>query len=153
MTNLFPRRNRSSNPFLPNSNMLPSLFERDALSHLFDKGLLNDSGLPRVDIEDKGSHYSIEADLPGFKKDDVVVEYDQGYLTIHGEHETTEKTEDKDRNFVRKERFSGSFRRSFHVGDMDENDIHGSFKDGILTITLPKTDDNEPKTAKRISLE
>ncbi|AOM84452.1 Hsp20/alpha crystallin family protein [Salisediminibacterium beveridgei] len=152
MTNLFPRKNRSSNPFLPDNSMFPSLFDRDTFSELFNGNLLNDSGLPRVDVEDKGDHYRIEADLPGFKKEDVVVEYDQGYLTIHGQHETTRETEEKDRNFVRKERSSGSFQRSFHVGDIDENDIKGSFEDGVLTITVPKSDD-QPKTAKRISLD
>lgn len=135
------------------SEMFPSIFDRDTLSDFFTGDLLNDSGLPRVDIEDKGDHYNVQAYLPGFKKEDVVVEYDQGYLTIHGEHETTEETEDKERNFVRKERSSGSFQRSFYIGHINENDIQGSFKEGVLTITVPKSIDDEPKTAKRISLD
>ncbi|ADH97820.1 Hsp20/alpha crystallin family protein [Salisediminibacterium selenitireducens] len=153
MTNLFPRRNRSSNPFFPGNSLFPTLFDSGSLSDFFTGDLLNDSGFPRVDIEDKGDYYKIEADLPGFQKDDVVVEFDNGYLTIHGKHETTEETEDKERNFVRKERSSGSFHRSFYVGDINGDDINGSFKNGVLTVTVPKTDKETPDTTKRISLD
>ena len=80
--------------------------------------------------------YLIEADLPGVKKEAVKVEYENHYLTISAKNEDT--VEQKDEDFVRRERHYGEFRRSFYVDNIDENNIAANLADGVLKVTLPK---------------
>lgn len=146
MANLFPRKRRSDRM------NFPSLFEGTQLDDLFDFSFSNT--FPKVDVKDKNSHFEVKADLPGFEKDQVVVEYEDGYLTIKGEQEHTEETKDEQEHFVRKERSYGSFQRSFYVGEIDENDIKGKFNNGLLTLEVPKAEEEEQKQrGKRIDLE
>lgn len=153
MANLFPRKRREESPLFSPNSMFPQIFDDYNLSDFFNKDLMNDTGMPQVDIEDKGDHYELTADLPGFNKDQVVVEYDSGYLTIKGEQEHSEETKDEEKHYIRKERSYGSFQRSFYVGDINEEYIKGKFKDGVLLVSVPKSDEEEKKRGKRIELE
>lgn len=94
-----------------------------------------------TDIIDKENEYEFNIDLPGFDKKDIKVEIDNGQLIVHAKKERS--TEDKkDSKVIRQERYYGEFSRSFYVGDGIENDdIKASFDNGVLTISVPKTED------------
>ena len=90
----------------------------------------------RTDITDKGDSFVLEADLPGFKKDDIKIDLENDRLTIKAErHSNTETTKN---GYVRRERSFGSFERSFDVSGIDTASIKANYTDGVLTLTLPK---------------
>jgi HSP20 family protein len=92
----------------------------------------------RVDLKEDDDKYIVEADLPGINKDAIDVDYNNNYLTISAKREDSK--EDKNENFIRQERSYGELKRSFYVDNVDENAISASFKDGVLTVNLPKTE-------------
>jgi len=99
---------------------------------------------PRVDIAETDKEFSIKAEIPEVKKEDVKVTVDNGILTIRGERK--QEKEEKDKKFHRVERFYGSFTRSFTLPDnVDESKIEASFKDGMLNLTVLKTEGTKPK--------
>jgi HSP20 family protein len=99
---------------------------------------------PRVDIAETDKEFSIKAEIPDVKKEDVKVSVDNGVLTIKGERK--QEKEEKNKKFHRVERFYGSFTRSFTLPDnVDENKIEASFKDGMLNLIVPKTEEIKPK--------
>lgn len=99
---------------------------------------------PRVDIQETEKDFVISAEIPGIGKDDVNVDIADGILTIKGERK--QEKEEKGKIFHRIERSYGSFRRSFTLPDnVDENKIKASFKDGMLSLNIPKTPKTEPK--------
>ena len=100
---------------------------------------------------DNGKEYVLQAELPGFKKEDIHVDIEDGYMTISAERSNeTEKKDDKG-NFVRRERSYGSFSRSFDISSVKTEDITGEYKDGVLTLTMPKKEENVP-TSRRIEI-
>jgi HSP20 family protein len=95
--------------------------------------------MPSVDISETGASYLIKAEIPGVTKEDVKVTIQDGMLTIQGERR--QEKEEKDKKFHRIERSYGSFVRSFSVpGDADESAVKAEFKDGMLNVTLPKSE-------------
>jgi len=90
----------------------------------------------RVDIRESNEAYFIEAELPGVKKEDINVEYNNNYLTLSAKRE--DKATNIEGNFVKRERHFGELKRSFYVDDIDENKIEASFKEGILRVVLYK---------------
>lgn len=94
--------------------------------------------LMRTDIEDDGTNYIIDVELPGYKKENVRAELKDGYLTIYAE--AAGSAEDgENRSFIRRERYSGSCKRSFYVGSqLRQEDIKAAFENGILRLTVPK---------------
>jgi HSP20 family protein len=108
----------------------------DFFSDNFFAPVRSNTHLFRTDIKDDGNRYIIEAELPGFEKDEIKVDYDQQYLTISAQREAVNK-EEKD-HYIRQERLFGEFVRRFYVEDIDRNMIEASFKNGILTISCPK---------------
>jgi HSP20 family protein len=99
---------------------------------------------PAVDVRDEGDSVVIHAELPGIKQEDIDIELTGDTLTLRGERkfEDTEKS----KNYVRIERSYGSFQRTFNLGVPVQNDkVAASYKDGILTITLPKSEAVQPK--------
>ena len=94
----------------------------------------------KTDIKDNGNEYLLEADLPGFKKEDVQAELKDGYLTVNAETKTeTSEGDEKKGTWVRKERFEGKCSRTFYVGeDVKEEDIKARFENGTLVIDVPK---------------
>lgn len=92
----------------------------------------------RTDIRDEGENYLLEADLPGFKKEDIHVDLEGDCLTICAERHSEYEDEDKKQGYVRCERSYGSYRRSFDVSGVNTDRIDASFADGVLKLTLPK---------------
>ena len=110
----------------------------------------------KTDITDEGDHYTLKADLPGFKKDEIKVSLEDGYLTIEAAKGLDEdEQEKKSGKYIRKERYAGSCQRSFYVGDnLTQEDIKGEFKHGILTLNVPKKEAKPAvETNKYIAIE
>ncbi len=98
--------------------------------------------LMKTDIKEKDDSYIIEMDLPGFKKDEVKVSLENGYLTISAARGLDKDEEDKDTGrYIRRERYAGACERSFYVGgDVKREDIKAEFQHGILKLTIPKAE-------------
>jgi len=105
----------------------------------------------KVDVQDMGDHFLLEADLPGVKKEDIKINLDGQYLTISAE-QNVEKTEER-KNYVYKERSYGSCRRSFDVEGIKTDEIKGKFKDGVLSLTLPKREKKPEPEPVEIEIE
>ena len=101
-----------------------------------------------TDIRDEGAHYLLQADLPGFQKDEISVELQNGYLTIQAAKGLDRDQKDQEGRYIRQERCTGSCARSFYVGkELEPKDISAKFENGILSLHLPKADAKklEPK--------
>ncbi len=96
----------------------------------------------RTDILDKGDHFVLQAELPGFSKEDIHIDIDGDYLTIQAEHKS--ENEEKKENYIRQERHYGSYARSFNVAQINTDKIDASYKDGVLELKLPKRDKTVP---------
>ncbi len=106
----------------------------------------------RTDIRDEGDHFLLEADLPGFNKEDIHVDLDEGSLTITAERRSDFEQKDQKGNYVRCERSYGSYARSFDTSGIDTEHITAAYKDGVLKLTMPKLQKPEP-TTKRLLIE
>ena len=101
---------------------------------------------PSVDIEEKQNSYLIKADLPGVDKENIDVKLENGILSIRGEKRTETET-GKDSKQHRRERFHGTFARSFTLPDAVKADqVDASYKDGVLSLVIPKQDEAKPKS-------
>ncbi len=118
-------------------NFFDGLF--DEMLPLFHKsGMDTEFFSPSVDVEAQDDHYVITADIPGVQKDDISLSLANGILTLEARKEENKDEHQKGR-LIRQERRSGSFARSFSVGThVTEKDITAAFKDGVLTVTLPR---------------
>ena len=125
------------------------------LDEFFDdmfSGVSNTS-LMRTDIREKDGKYFLDIDLPGFKKEDITISLYNGNLTIKAEHLVSDEEKDEKGNIIRQERYSGSCNRSFYVGEaIKEEDVHASFKDGILTVDFPSEKKKEEQEKKFIEI-
>ena len=152
--------------------LMPSIFDEDVFDDLFnvfpfyndkderklEKKLYGRRGrnLMKTDIRETNQAYEMEIDLPGFKKEDVKVSLENGYLTISAEKGMEdEDTEKKHGRYIRRERYAGTCERAFYVGDdVRQEDIKGEFKHGILKLTIPNKDAKpEVETKKYIAIE
>ncbi|MDT2597597.1 Hsp20/alpha crystallin family protein [Enterococcus dongliensis] len=104
-----------------------------------------------VDIRDLDDYYEVKADLPGFEKEEISVHYSNDLLSIDAEHTAENEVKD-DGRFVRRERSSSAYRRQFVVKNIIEEKISAKFKNGVLTLQLPKADDEEKKN-KAITID
>ena len=137
--------------------MLPAVFGENLFDDFFDDAFLapvfhtrnplygkNAAHIMKTDIREKDGSYELDVDLPGFKKDEVQLNLENGYLTISAEKSLNrdEKGEGKEKDegrYLRRERYAGRCSRSFYVGDaLQPSDISASFEDGILRISMPK---------------
>ena len=108
--------------------------------HAFEAG----DWCPRVDVSETDQYFQISAEVPGVNKEDVKINVEDGVLTIHGERKV--EKEESNLKMHRTERFYGSFSRSFSLpANVDENKIEASFKDGLLNLQIPKTEEAKPK--------
>jgi len=126
--------------------LMPSIFNNNFVDNFFDDMFRwpanyrkADSTVMRTDVKDLGDKYELSMELPGYQKEDIKAELKDGIMTITAEKKQNNDEKDTDGNYIRRERYYGSCQRSFQVGEaLTEEDIHAEFKDGILSITLPK---------------
>ena len=120
--------------------MIPRRHDFDLFEDMFGDSFFNEgeSKLMKTDIKEKKDEYIIDIDLPGYDKEGIKLNIQDGYLTVHAQVNKEENNEEKGK-FVRKERYSGECSRSFYIGeDITEEDIKAKFKNGTLTIEVPK---------------
>ena len=136
-------------PFASKNNLAK---KEDAFSRLFDifnepffnspmtamQEWMSGMGTFKVDVKDNGSSYQLVADLPGIKKEDVFLDYENGYLTIQAKVDQEKEEKDEANKYVCRERYCGNVSRSFYIGDIDKETINAEFRDGILTVDMPK---------------
>lgn len=103
----------------------------------------------KCDIYEKDDKYFLEMDIPGIKKENINIDCENGYLTISATHEET--SDDEGKNYIRKERYYGSFERQFYIGEVDEDSIKAEFNNGILKVVVPKKE--EINTKKKIEID
>ena len=106
----------------------------------------------RTDIRDDGDKYVMESELPGIEKEDIKLDINGSQLTIAAEHSTNNDEKDDKGNYIRRERTFGSYKRSFDIGDINTDAISAEYKNGILTIELPKKASEAP-VAKRLEIK
>ena len=142
--------------------MLPSIFSTNLFDDFFGFPFYYDNraedkaekklyghhaaNLMKTDIKELDNGYELEIDLPGFKKDEIKAELNNGYMTISAAKGLDEDEQDKKTGkYIRRERYAGACQRSYYVGeDITEEDIKATFEHGILTLFVPK---KEAKTA------
>jgi HSP20 family protein len=119
-------------------------FFREIFDDLFDMPIMKSGDIMRSDIYEEDDNYVVEMDIPGFNKEDLLVDYNNGYLNIIAKKETEQE---KNKNYIRRERYYGEYKRSFYVGDIDESLIKANFENGILKVIFPKKqlEDNSKK--------
>ena len=135
--------------------LMPSIFGENLFDDFFDFPYWDDKeerklekklyghrakNLMKTDIRETDTDYKLEIDLPGFKKDEVKVALENGYLTISAAKGLDQDEQEKETGkYIRRERYAGACERSFYVGDgLATEDIKGEFKHGILKLTIPK---------------
>ena len=146
--------------------MLPAVFGENLFDEMFDdmmrrmhsmeKALYGKHAraIMKTDVRETDGSYELDIDLPGFKKEEVTLKLDQGYLTIEAAKGLDKDDKDKEGRYIRRERYSGACSRSFYVGDsVTQKDISAKFEDGILKIHLPKAAPQLPEQPNRILIE
>ena len=137
----YSRKNHSVyNPFQDFDDLEKAFFSDRSLGEL------------KTDIKDLGESYALEADLPGFKKEDIHVDVKDNTLSITAERHSEFEQKEKKNSYLRCERSFGSYSRSFDVSGIDCANIKAAYKDGVLTRTLPKQKKEEP-TGRRLEIE
>ena len=108
----------------------------------------------KTDIREHDDGYEIDIDLPGFKKDEINVELDDGYLTISTEKSLDKDEEKKHGRYIRRERYAGAQQRSFYVGDaLTQEDIKAKYEHGILKLSVPKKVAQAVESSSHIAIE
>ena len=108
----------------------------------------------KTDVRETDSGYEVDIDLPGFKKDEINIQLDNGYLSISAAKGLVKDEQDKEGKYIRKERYAGSMSRSFYVGNaITQDDIKAKYESGILRLSVPKKAAEEIESAKRIAIE
>ena len=145
--------------------MVPSIYGENMFDEIFGDGFFGSHNplfgkharnLMKTDIRetDDAKGYRFAVELPGFKKDEIEVQLENGYLNISAAKGLDKDETDKKGKYIRKERYAGSMSRSFYVGDdITENDIHGKFENGILTLDVPKKEAKAVETKKHKTIE
>ena len=108
----------------------------------------------KTDIRETDGSYELDVDLPGFKKDEIQVQLKDGYLVLSAAKGLDKDEKDKEGNYIRKERYSGSCQRSFYVGEgVKQEDLKAAFNNGILTVAVPKEVQKPVEEKQYIAIE
>ncbi len=119
----------------------PYMKEFDNMEHDMERKLYGRkaSRMMKTDIREKDDNYEVAIDLPGFKKEEITVELDNGYITISAAKGLDKDENDKKGKLLRQERYAGSMTRSFYIGEnVTKEDIEATYRHGVLTLTVPK---------------
>ena len=148
--------------------MLPSVFGEnlfdDSLSDFFGFGRMmpqisselygkHAKNLMKTDVRELDGSYELDVDLPGFKKDEVTVDLQDGYLTISAAKALDKDESDQKGKFLRQERYAGSMSRSFYVGDVKPEDVKAKYESGVLTVLIPKEEPKKLTSSSKIAIE
>ena len=108
----------------------------------------------KTDVKETDTGYEVDIDLPGFKKDEINAQLDNGYLTISAAKGLDKDEKDKKGKYIRKERYAGAMSRSFYVGEgITPEDIKAKYEDGILRLSVPKKEAKAVENKKYIAIE
>ncbi|MCR4923353.1 MAG: Hsp20/alpha crystallin family protein [Lachnospiraceae bacterium] len=114
----------------------------------------NAAHVMKTDVHEKDNGYEVDIDLPGFKKDEIGLSLEDGYLSVSAAKSLDNDKKDEKGKMIRQERYSGSMQRSFYVGDaITEEDIKAKFEDGVLKLSVPKKDAGKLPEKKMIAIE
>lgn len=128
-------RNNVFNDFMdPMSNFLDGL----------GRNIVNSSKM-KTDVIENDDEFEVKAELPGFKKEDININYENDTLTIHAIHDLNKEQKDEDGKLIRSERTSSDVSRSFYLPDADTDKIGAKYDGGILDIMVPKSAEKESK--------
>ena len=147
--------------------MLPSIFRDNLFDDMFDFDFDKEfdrmmrplygkhaQNMMKTDVRETGNSYELDIDLPGFKKDEITIQLDNGYLSISASKGLDKDEENKNGKYIRRERYAGAMNRTFYVGDnLTQQDIQTKFEDGILKISVPKKDVQQIEQNKYIAIE
>ncbi|MBR0474211.1 MAG: Hsp20/alpha crystallin family protein [Erysipelotrichaceae bacterium] len=107
-----------------------------------------------TDVKEHEDHYEVEIDLPGFKKEEITIELNEGYLTITASKGLDEDEKNKKGKIVRQERYAGVMQRSYYVGEqMTTEDIKAKYEDGVLKLEIPKKEEKKLPEKHTIMIE
>ena len=133
---------------LPSANVMNSIFGESLFDDFFEdfarpmrtaSRYNTTTGIMRTDVEESDTSYELDIDLPGYKKENVKAELENGYLTINAETSQNNDQKDEDGKYIRRERYYGTCSRRFYVGEeVNQEDIKAKFEDGILKVSVPK---------------
>ena len=146
--------------------MLPSIFGENLFAEWFDGSLEKQffggrdplygkhaKNLMKTDVKELDHGYLLDVELPGFKKDEIEIQLQDGYLTISA-NKQIEKEEKKEKGrYIRQERYGGQCSRSFYVGDIRPEDIQAKYEDGVLRVQIPREEESKLQKQSRISIE
>ncbi len=149
--------------------LYPTIFNDSIFDDLFDLSfpMMRDMGevdkklygkhaahVMKTDVREHDEGYEVDIDLPGFKKDEITLSLENGYLTITAAKGLDEDEKDKKGKLIRQERFMGTMQRSFYVGkNLTDEDIKAKFEDGVLKLTVPKKEEKKLPERKTIMIE
>ena len=144
--------------------MLPTVFGENLFDDFFDDsfGMMNARSplygkharnLMKTDIRETDTNYELAIDLPGFKKDEINLDIKDGYLTVSAEKGLDKKEEDKKGRILRQERYAGVCSRSFYVGNVKPEDVKAKYESGVLSVVLPKVDQEKLASSSKIAIE
>ncbi len=147
--------------------LLPSVFGENLLDDWLDFPRMRDfedvdrklygkhaAYVMKTDVHEHDDGYELDIDLPGFKKDEIKVSLENGYLSVSAAKGLDNDKKDKKGKIIRRERYSGSMQRSFYVGDVvTEEDIKAKFEDGVLRLSIPKKEAEKIPQKKMISID
>ena len=134
-----------------NSNVIDDFF-KSPFWNSTDDSFSSAAKMMRCDVKENDLGYVLSMELPGCRKEDINIELNEGYLTISASRSSS-KEETTEGKYIRKERFEGSCKRSFYVGDYpSESNVSASYTDGILTLEIPKQPEPMPEEPKKIAI-
>ena len=147
--------------------LLPSIFEDDLFNNWLECPTRDDlwnvdnklygkraANLMKTDIHENEHDYEIDIDLPGFKKEEINLALDKGYLTVKTDKGINKEEKNEKGKVIRKERYSGTMQRSFYIGDeIKTEDIKAKYEDGVLKLVVPKKAPKEVCEKKYIAIE
>ena len=108
----------------------------------------------KTDVKENDNSYEVDIDLPGFKKDEIKIQLENGYITVSAAKGLDKDEKDKEGKYIRRERYAGNVSRSFYVGDkVQKEDIHPKFENGILSFTVPKEQNTVEENSHYIAIE
>lgn len=129
-----------------------TLFDNDDFFEGFQSS--NTAQMMDCDMKETENELQVMLNLPGCRKEDICMSLEDGYLNIEAVNNGSNEVQDEDGHWIRRERFMGTYQRSFYVGEnLTENDIYASYKDGVLQIDIPKKEEIPARNIKLISID